>query len=135
MAGFGAARFDHRLTGSRAGDDAGGFLTVGGQAFRLGFWTLAAIFLALNLVFVYRSFYRMRIEDTPPLELPAQTATAEGSARYASTQEWRKKLGEQCDDVKPHEKPPHSACNARKKGHAAQPCTHCLHQGFCGQAL
>ena len=44
-------------------------------------WTLAAIFLALNLVFVYRSFYRMRIEDTPPLELPAQTAAAEGSAR------------------------------------------------------
>ena len=44
-------------------------------------WTLAAIFLALNLVFVYRSFYRMRIEDTPPLELTAQTATAEGSAR------------------------------------------------------
>jgi K(+)-stimulated pyrophosphate-energized sodium pump len=26
-------------------------------------WGLAAIFLALNLVFVYRSFYAMRIEE------------------------------------------------------------------------
>ena len=25
-------------------------------------WALAAIFLALNLIFVYRSFYKMRIE-------------------------------------------------------------------------
>jgi K(+)-stimulated pyrophosphate-energized sodium pump len=26
-------------------------------------WTLAAVFMALNLIFVYRSFYSMRIED------------------------------------------------------------------------
>ena len=26
-------------------------------------WTLAAIFMALNLIFVYRSFYSMRIEN------------------------------------------------------------------------
>jgi K(+)-stimulated pyrophosphate-energized sodium pump len=27
-------------------------------------WCLAAVFLALNLVFVYRSFYGMRIEQS-----------------------------------------------------------------------
>ena len=44
-------------------------------------WGLAGIFLALNLVFVYRSFYCMRIEETNGIELPAEPAAAESSAR------------------------------------------------------
>ena len=47
------------LFGLLAVEMAVGMTTQGQQTLA---WTLAAVFLALNLVFVYRSFYGMRIE-------------------------------------------------------------------------
>ena len=48
------------LFGLLAVEMAVGMTTQGQQTLA---WTLAAVFLVLNLVFVYRSFYGMRIEQ------------------------------------------------------------------------
>ena len=69
---------NRRLFGLLAVEMAVGLMAQGRSTLT---WTLAAIFLVLNLLFVYRSFYCMRIEETNGLELPAETAAAEGSAR------------------------------------------------------